>query len=100
MISSASEGAQTAIRRDNVVLDAMTRSDDAQLATEFAIETIAKHPIQGHFAAVLVHQQTNAMVCSASLVPLTANAYPHVRVLQSSHYNQLTSVWGDCVARA
>ena len=36
-----------------------------QLATDFAIETIAKHPIQGHFAAVLVHQKTNAMVCSA-----------------------------------
>ncbi len=40
---------------------------DVQLATEFAIETIAKHPIQGHFAAVLVHQKTNAMVCSAHL---------------------------------
>ena len=40
-----------------------------QLATDFAIETIAKHPIQGHFAAVLVHQKTNAMVCSAARAP-------------------------------
>lgn len=41
-----------------------------QIATEFAMETIAKHPIQGPFAAVLVHQITNAMVCSElSMLP-------------------------------
>ena len=73
------------------VLGVKTLSNDPQLATEFAIETIAKHPIQGHFAAVLVHQKTNAMVCSAP--PCRRLQLLTVRpcVAQVADHNKLTA---------